>query len=47
MGGGGLHEYLRKQGQPVGVQECIERFHRRCVDHLSRYFVPKWDSPHA
>ncbi len=24
--------------------ECLERFHRGCVDYLSRQFVPKWDS---
>ncbi len=22
----------------------FERFHKRCVDYLSRQFVPKWDS---
>ncbi len=35
------------QGVPVGIQECLERFHRRCVDYLSRQFVPEWDSPNG
>ncbi len=30
--------------QGTGVQECLEGFHRGCVDYLSRQFVPKWDS---
>ncbi len=34
-------------GLPAGLQERLERFHRRCVDYLSRQFVPKWDSPHG
>ncbi len=25
-----------EQGLPAGIQECLERFHRRCVDYLSR-----------
>ncbi len=25
--GGGLDEYLVEQGLPVGIQECLERFH--------------------
>ncbi len=29
------------------TQECLERFHRRCVDYLSRQFVPKWDCPNG
>ncbi len=45
MGGGGLHGYFGEQGLPVGIQECLERFHRGCVDYLSRQLVPKWDSP--
>ncbi len=44
MGGGRLDGYFGEQGQPAGIQECRERFHRRCVDYLSRQFVPKWDS---
>ncbi len=32
-------------GLPLGIQECLERFHRVCVDYLSRQFVPKWDIP--
>ncbi len=32
---GGLDGYLGGQGLPVGIQECLERFHRRCVDYLS------------
>ncbi len=41
--GGGLDGYFGEQGLPAGIQECLERFHRRCVDYLSRQFVPKWD----
>ncbi len=41
--GGGLDWYFGEQGLPAGIQECLERFHRRCVDYLSRQFVPKWD----
>ncbi len=44
---GGLYEYFGEQGLPVGVQECIEGFHRGCVDYPSRQFVPKWDSPNG
>ncbi len=47
VGGGGLDGYFGEQGLPVGIQECRERFHRRCVDYLSRQFVPKWDSPNG
>ncbi len=43
--GGGLDGYFGEPGLPVGIQECFERFHRGCVDYLSRQFVPKWDSP--
>ncbi len=42
---GGLNGYFVEQGLLAGVQECLERFHRGCVDYLSRLFVPKWDSP--
>ncbi len=45
VGGGGLDGYFGEQGLPAGIQECLERFHLRCVDYLSRQFVPKWDSP--
>ncbi len=45
MGGGGLDGYLGEL--PVDIQECLERFHRECVDYLSRQFVPKWDSPNC
>ncbi len=44
MRGGGLDGYFGEQGLPVGIQESLERFHRGCVDYLSRQFVPKWDS---
>ncbi len=44
VGGGGLDGYFGEHGLPVGIQECLERFHRGCVDYLSRKFVPKWDS---
>ncbi len=47
VGGGGLDGYFEEQRLPVGIQECLERFHRRCVDYLSRQFVPKWDSPNS
>ncbi len=43
--GGGLDGYFGEQVLPMGIQECLERFHRRCVDYLSRQFVPKWDCP--
>ncbi len=43
--GGGLYGYFGEQGLPAGIQECLERFHRRWVDFLSRQFVPKWDCP--
>ncbi len=42
MEGGGLDEYFGEQGLPAGIQECLERIHRRCVDYLSRQFVLKW-----
>ncbi len=45
--GGGLEGYFGEQGQSVGTQECLERFHRGCVDYLSQQFVPKWDSPNG
>ncbi len=44
MRGGGLDGHFGEQGLPAGIQECLERFHRLCVDYLSRRFVPKWDS---
>ncbi len=44
VGGGGLDEYFGAQGLPVGTQECLEGFHRGCVDYLSQLFLPKWDS---
>ncbi len=45
--GCGLDGYFGEQGLPVGIQECLERFHREYVDYLSRQFVPKWDSPNG
>ncbi len=45
--GGGLDGYIGEQGLPVGIQECLERSHRGCVDYLSGQFVPKWDSPNG
>ncbi len=45
--GGGFYRYFREQGLLVGVQECLDGFHQRCVDYLSRQFVPKWDSPNT
>ncbi len=47
MGGGGLDGYFGEQGLPVDIHECLEKFHRGCVDYLSRQFVPKWDSPNG
>ncbi len=47
VGGGGLDGYFGEQGLPAGIRECLERFHRGCVDYLSRQFVPKWDSPNG
>ncbi len=47
MGGGGLYGYFKEQGLPIGVQECLEGFHQRCADHLSRFFIPKWASLNA
>ncbi len=39
--------YVGEQGLLVGIQECLERFHRGCVDYLSRQFVSKRDSPNC
>ncbi len=47
MGGGGLDGHFGEQGLPAGIQECLERSHRRCVDYLILQFVPKWDSPNG
>ncbi len=47
VGGGGLDGYFGEQGLSGDIQECLERFHRRSVDYLSRQFVPKWDSPNG
>ncbi len=44
VGGGGLDGYFGERGLPSGIQECLERFHRGCVDYLSWQLVPKWDS---
>ncbi len=44
---GGLYGYFMEQELPVSVQECLEGFHRGCVDYFSRQFVPKWDSPNG
>ncbi len=30
--GSGLDGYFGEKGLPVGTQECLERFHRECVD---------------
>ncbi len=35
VGGGGLDGYFGEQGLPVGIQECLERFHQGCVGYLS------------
>ncbi len=47
MRGGGLDGYSGEQGLPVGIQECLEGFHRGGGDYLSRQFVPKLDSPNC
>ncbi len=44
MGGGGLDGQLGEQGLPVGIQECLEKFRRECVEYLSWQFVQKWGS---
>ncbi len=41
--GGGLDGCFRA----AGIQECLERFHRGCVDYLSWQLVPKWDNPNC
>ncbi len=45
--GGGFYGYFGEQGLSVGIQECLERFHRGCGNHLSRQVVPKWVSPNG
>ncbi len=47
VGGDGLDGYFGEQRLPVGIQECVERFHRRYVDYFSRQFAPEWDSPNG
>ncbi len=47
VGGGGLDGYFGEQGLPVGAQEYLGRFHRGCVDYLSRQFVPKSECPNG
>ncbi len=47
VGGSGLDGYFGEQGLPADIQECLERFHLRCVDYLSRQIVPNWDSPNS
>ncbi len=47
VGGGGLDGYFGEQSLLVGIQECLERFHRGCVDYLSRQLFPEWDSPNC
>ncbi len=47
MRGSGLDGYFGEQGLPVVIKECLERFHRGCVDYLSRQFVSQWDSPNC
>ncbi len=43
VGEDGLDRHFGEQGLSVCIQECLERFHRECVDYRSRQFVPKWD----
>ncbi len=47
VGEGGLYGYFGEQGLSMGVQECLEGFHRGCVNYLICQYVPKWDSPNA
>ncbi len=47
VGGGVLNGYFGEQGLSLGVQGCLEGFHRGCVNYLSQQFVPKWDSPNG
>ncbi len=47
VGGGGLDGHFGEQGLPAGIQDCLERFHRGCVDYLSWQFVPKRESPNG
>ncbi len=42
---GGLDGYFGEQELPVGIQECVERFHRGY--YFSRQFAPEWDSPNG
>ncbi len=42
--GGGLDGYFGEQELPAGIKECLERFHGRCVNYLSRQCVLKWGS---
>ncbi len=35
------------RGLPVGIQECLEKFHRGCVDYLRWQLDPNWDSPNC
>ncbi len=44
MGGDGLDVYFGEQGLSVGIQKCLERFHRAYDDYLNRQFSRKWDS---
>ncbi len=37
VGGGGIDGYFGEQGLPVGINECLERFHRECVDVVIIY----------
>ncbi len=45
VGENGLDGYFEEQRLPMGIQECLEGFHRGCVDYQSRQFAPKCDSP--
>ncbi len=45
VGGSGLDGYFGERGQPLGIQEYLEGFHRGCFEYLSRQVAPKWDSP--
>ncbi len=47
VGGNGLCGYLWEQGLPVGVQKCLEGFHRRCIDYLSRQFIANENNTNA
>ncbi len=45
--GGGLDGNFGEQGLPWGIQECLERDQRGCVEYLSWQFGQQWGSPNG